>query len=68
MKEKTVDQFKRDRFVELVGKTTNINQVIRLWNYADHCDNCEELFSCLAALRPEYFEDPRDPNTIRFSN
>jgi hypothetical protein len=64
--EKTMDQFKRDRFVELVKKTKNSHQVARLWNYADHCDDCEELFNCLAALRPECFDDPHDVNTFRF--
>jgi len=66
LEEKQVDNFKRDRFAELVRVAKDQKQITRLWNWADHQSNSDELLYIIAAVRPESFDDPRDPNTLRF--
>ena len=61
-----MDNFKRDRFAELVRSAKTQKQVTRLWNYADHQQNADELFQIITAITPDSFDDPRDANTLRF--
>lgn len=45
----------------------NNRLVTRLWNVADHTPIPEVFWSILTCYCASSFDDPRDPNTIRFT-
>jgi hypothetical protein len=61
-----------ERFAELAGRINPEGRrarrhATRLWNWADHQPEAEELLNMLAVICSFAFDDIRDPNTIHFS-
>ena len=62
------------RFIDLCYKLRHCRDATRLWNLIDHMESKEGLAECqdlyfwamLAHLRPEFFSDPGNLNTIHF--
>ncbi len=63
-----MDQDKIVRFARICGRLRHRRDATRLWNLIDHMDrDAEIMWGLLAYLRPEYFTDPRDVNSILFT-
>ena len=56
------------RFVDAANAACGDDRLVtRLWNIADHTPIPEVYWSILTCYCASSFDDPRDPNTIRFS-
>jgi hypothetical protein len=62
------------RFIDLCYKLRHCRDATRLWNLIDHMEDrdglgrCQELYFwvMLAHIRPEFFRDPANLNSIFF--
>lgn len=48
-------------------KIRSLKNATRLWNWIDHQDEPEPLWCIMTGLVSWAFDDPNDPNTVRFT-
>jgi hypothetical protein len=63
-----MSQLKIRKFTRVCRRLRHRRDATRLWNLIDHMErDAEVLWGLMAYLRPEFFLDPRDANSVVFT-
>ena len=55
------------RMMRLIERCRHHRDATRVWNLIDHLPNGDLFWSYMIARRPEFFSDPTNVNSIRFT-